>query len=54
MCTAISCKMNDHYFGRNLDLEYSYEESVVVTPRHFPFEFRKEREYPKVRIFLIN
>ena len=47
MCTAISCKMNDHYFGRNLDLEYSYEESVVVTPRHFSFEFRKEREYPK-------
>ncbi|MBQ2987144.1 MAG: choloylglycine hydrolase [Tyzzerella sp.] len=47
MCTAISCKMNDHYFGRNLDLEYSYEESVVITPRYFPFEFRKEREYPK-------
>ena len=47
MCTAISYKTNDHYFGRNLDLEYSYEESVVITPRYYPFKFRKEREFPK-------
>lgn len=47
MCTAISYKSNEHYFGRNLDLEYSYEESVVITPRHYSFEFRKEREFPK-------
>ena len=47
MCTAISYKTKDHYFGRNLDLEYSYKESVVITPRHFPFEFRKEREFLK-------
>lgn len=47
MCTAISYKHNEHYFGRNLDLEYSYEEEVVITPRHFSFEFRKEREFPK-------
>ncbi len=42
MCTAISYKAKDHYFGRNLDLEYSYEESITVTPRNFPFVFRKE------------
>lgn len=47
MCTAISYKTKDHYFGRNLDLEYSYEESVAVTPRNFPFLFRKERDFPK-------
>lgn len=47
MCTAISYKTKDHYFGRNLDLEYSYEESIVITPRYYPFEFRKEREFPK-------
>lgn len=47
MCTAISYKTKDHYFGRNLDLEYSYEETVVVTPRHYPFAFRKERAFPK-------
>ncbi|MBQ8574595.1 MAG: choloylglycine hydrolase [Clostridia bacterium] len=40
MCTAISFKTKDHYFGRTLDLEYHYNESVVVTPRNFPFCFR--------------
>ncbi len=39
MCTAITFKTKDHYFGRNLDLEYHYNESVVVTPRHFEFSF---------------
>ena len=41
MCTAISFNGNDHYFGRNLDLEYSYKETVTVTPRNYVFDFRK-------------
>lgn len=40
MCTAISWQSNHHYFGRNLDLEHSYQETVAVTPRHYPFHFR--------------
>jgi len=40
MCTAVSFLKKDHYFGRNLDLEYSYDETVTVTPRNFPFRFR--------------
>ncbi len=40
MCTAISYKTKEHYFGRNLDLEYSLGESVVIMPRNFPFTFR--------------
>jgi choloylglycine hydrolase len=40
MCTAISFTAKNHYFGRNLDLEFSYGESVVVTPRRFPFHLR--------------
>lgn len=40
MCTAVTYKTKDHYFGRTLDLEYSYNEEVVVTPRQFPFAFR--------------
>ena len=40
MCTAICYKTKNTYFGRNLDLEYSYEESVVMTPREFPLPFR--------------
>lgn len=40
MCTAISFTTKDHYFGRNLDLEYHYNEQVVITPRRFPLHFR--------------
>ena len=41
MCTAINMTTKDHYFGRNLDLEYSYKESVTITTRNCPFKFRK-------------
>ena len=41
MCTAISFLADHHYFGRNLDLEYHYSESVTITPRNYPFTFRK-------------
>lgn len=40
MCTAMSYKTNDHYFGRTLDYEFSFGESIVITPRNFPFSFR--------------
>lgn len=40
MCTAITYATNDHYFGRNLDLEHSYIEAVTITPRNYPFHFR--------------
>jgi len=41
MCTAITYKTKDHYFGRNLDLEFSYKETVTITPRNYVFPFRK-------------
>ncbi len=44
MCTAISFKTKDHYFGRTLDLDYHYNESVVITPRNYPFTFRNGKE----------
>ncbi len=40
MCTAISYNADSHYFGRTLDLEYSYNESVVITPKNYIFNFR--------------
>ncbi len=40
MCTAITFRTKDNYFGRNLDLDHSYNETVVITPRNFSFEFR--------------
>lgn len=41
MCTAITYKTKDHYFGRTLDYEFSYKESVTITPRNYPFSYRK-------------
>ncbi len=41
MCTAVTYNTKDHYFGRNLDLEYSYNETVTITPRNYEFNFRK-------------
>lgn len=40
MCTGISFHAKDHYFGRNLDLERSYNERVVITPRNFKLNMR--------------
>ncbi|MDD6812399.1 MAG: choloylglycine hydrolase [Lachnospiraceae bacterium] len=41
MCTAATYKTKDFYFGRTLDYEFSYGDEVVITPRNYPFHFRK-------------
>lgn len=40
MCTAVSFKTKDHYFGRTLDIFDSYGETLTITPRNYPFKFR--------------
>ena len=40
MCTAVTYQTRDRYFGRNLDLEFSYDEEVTIMPRNFPVCFR--------------
>lgn len=40
MCTAISFNAKNHYFGRNLDLEMRYKESVTITPRNYIFRYK--------------
>lgn len=47
MCTAATYVSRDHYFGRNLDLEYSYHEQVTVVPRNFCFELRNGERIEK-------
>lgn len=47
MCTAISYRTGDHYFGRNLDLEHSYNETVTITPRLYPLSFRASYPLPQ-------
>lgn len=41
MCTAITYKTKYHYFGRNLDYDFVYPQTVTVTPRRYPLIFRK-------------
>ena len=43
MCTAATYRTKDRYFGRTLDYEFSYNETVAVTPRNYPFKFRKAK-----------
>lgn len=47
MCTAVTYKTASHYFGRNLDLWCSYGERIAVTPRNYPFRFRKVPDLEK-------
>lgn len=47
MCTAATFLSKNFYFGRNLDYEYSYNETVTITPRNFPFDFRHLRKCDK-------
>lgn len=35
MCTAMNLTNIHHYFGRNLDIEKSYNERIIITPRRF-------------------
>ena len=41
MCTAATYQTRNFYFGRNLDYERSYGESVVITPRNWPLALRR-------------
>ena len=40
MCTAISFNANNHYFGRNLDLERRFNEGVTITPRNYILQYK--------------
>lgn len=39
MCTALSYNTANHYFGRNLDVEFTYNETVTIMPRNFPMNY---------------
>lgn len=47
MCTSIAMLQGGGYFGRNLDLEYSFGEQVAVMPRLFPLHFHRLPELKK-------
>ena len=40
MCTAVTYKTKDFYFGRTLDYEFSYNEEITIMPRNYQLNFR--------------
>ncbi len=40
MCTAVGFNKKDFYFGRNLDYEIAFGDSLVIMPRNYPLNFR--------------
>ena len=58
MCTAVTYRTHDHYFGRNLDLPSSYQETVTITPRNFPLPFRRaglrRKHYAIIGVALVD
>ncbi len=46
MCTAVSFKTKDFYFGRTLDHHCSYGEKICISPKGFDFHFRREKSAP--------
>lgn len=46
MCTSISLRTPSFFFGRNLDLEYTFGQQVVIAPRDYPFHFRRAGDMP--------
>lgn len=43
MCTAITNNTDSFYFGRTLDYDFIYGESICITPRRFPLPFRHRK-----------
>lgn len=41
MCTCMTYENGDFYFGRNMDLDESFREKVVITPGNYQFTFQK-------------
>lgn len=44
MCTAVTYKTKDFYFGRTLDYEFSYGDEIIITPRNYEIKFKHQKE----------
>lgn len=46
LCTVIAYRTQKSYVGRNLDLEYHYDERIIGMPRGYSFAFRHTEAPP--------
>ncbi|SCH46456.1 MULTISPECIES: choloylglycine hydrolase [unclassified Romboutsia] len=56
MCTSLTLKTNDgyHLFGRNMDLEYTFGQSVVLVPRNFKYEDKISEQIKNTKYAVIG
>jgi len=58
MCTAVTYRTKNHYFGRNMDYEHSYQETITITPRDYVFHFRRlppmEHHYAMIGMAMVS
>ena len=54
MCTSITFTTKNHYFGRNLDYEFSYGEEIAILPRNYPLSFRYLGEKKEINVIPYN
>lgn len=47
MCTCIAMRKKQFLFGRNMDIDYSFGEQVIITPRNFPLTFKRTEPLDK-------
>lgn len=40
MCTGLRYMNDSFYFGRNLDLDYTFGQSIVITPKNYEIKFK--------------
>ncbi len=43
MCTSLTFRSEDFYCARNMDIEYSFGEKIIITPRKYVLNFKKEK-----------
>lgn len=56
MCTALSIKSEEgkHFFGRNMDLSYEFNQSVLIIPKEFKYQDRVTRKMVTIQKAIIG
>lgn len=52
MCTSIAMRSEQLLFGRNMDIDYSFNERVIITPRSLPLLFKSAEALDKHYAFI--
>ena len=52
MCTSLLFKDKHSYFLRNMDLDYSFNEQIIIVPRNYKLTFKRHNEINNHYAFL--